>query len=131
MKYIIPSILCLVIGVTAGRFMVHSHVDAEADANMTHVVIMSVPTGDGHERTYTEAGLRRIAEQYLSDHHVTIHRDGIGLAVHMKPMDVDSHPIFATVLFFEGGQANPNHAVDIGADGTAIRDYAIEPAKTN
>ena len=109
--------------------MVHSRVEAEVDETMLHVVIMRVPTGDGHENTYTESGLQRIAEQYLHDHHVTVHRDGIGLVVHMKYMDVDSHPIFATVVFSKGGQAN--HAVDIGPDGTAIRDYAIEPAKLN
>jgi hypothetical protein len=129
MKHIIPSILCLVVGVTVGRYMLHSHVEAQVDTNMTNVVIMRVPTGDGHEQTYTEIGLRDIAERYLSDHHITFHRDGVGLIVHMKPMDVDSHPIFATIVFSKGGQAN--HAVDIGPDGTAIRDYAIEPAKLN
>ena len=129
MKYIITSIFCLVVGMAAGWYMVHSRMEVEVEANMTQVVIMRVASGDGQERTYTETRLRNIAEQYLYDHHVTVHRDGIGLIVHMKPMDVGSHPIFATVVFSEGGQ--DNHAVDIGADGTAIRDYVIEPAKPN
>jgi len=127
MRYFISSFLCLLIGVTIGWFMVHSHVEAEVDANMTHVVIMGVATGNGHEETYTESGLRDIAEQYLREHHVTVRWDDIGLIVHMKNVDVDSHPIFATVVFGQGDLAS--HAVDIGTDGTAIREYAIEPAK--
>jgi hypothetical protein len=127
MRYFISSILCLLIGVTVGWFMVHSRVETEVDANMMRVVIMGVTTGNGHEETYTESGLRDIAEQYLREHHVTVRRDDLGLIVHMKSMDVDSHPIFATVVFGRGDLAR--HAVDIGTDGTAIREYAIEPAK--
>jgi len=129
MKHFISSFLCLVVGVSAGWFMVRGRVKTELDANMTRTVIMNVSSREGQERTFTASGLRMIADQYLADHHTAVQRDGIGLVVHTKHMDVDSHPIFATIVYFRGDQGC--HAVDIGPDGIAVRGYAIETANPN
>ena len=80
---------------------------------------MPAATGDGNVRSYSPFELQKIAEQYLTEHNITIPRDGIALTVQM-----DSKQPFATVYFLKS--KIPIHAVEIGADGTAIRDYPCQ-----
>jgi hypothetical protein len=140
-RIILPIIcvVCLVAGFGIGWYAARARVDADAnpvtvmpaptgdghaararvDADASPVTIMPAPTGDGHVRSYSPIGLQNIAEQYLTEHHITIPRDGIAVTVQM-----DSKQPFATVYFLKS--SIPIHAVEIGADGTAIRDYACQ-----
>jgi hypothetical protein len=86
------------------------------------VTIMPAPTGDGHVRSYSPFGLQNIAEQYLSDHHITIKKDNVAVTVQM-----DTNQPFATVYFLKS--STPIHAVEIRADGTVIREYSCQTIK--
>jgi hypothetical protein len=125
MKRIILPIVCLVclgVGVAIGWYLAFTRVGSDrspatiVDADRSPVTIMPAPTGDGHVRSYSPFGLQNIAEQYLSEHHITIHRDGVAVTVSADPKQP-----FATVFFMQDG--SPVHAVEIGSDGKVIRDY--------
>ena len=145
-RIILPIIcvVCLVAGFGIGWYAARTRADADAspvtimpaptgdghaartrvDADASLVTIMPAPTGDGHVRSYSPFGLQKIAEQYLTEHHITIPRDGIAVTVQM-----DSKQPFATVYFLKS--RIPIHAVEIGADGTAIRDYPCQTFQVN
>ena len=116
-RIILPIIcfVCLVAGFGIGWYASRTRGDADASP----ITIMPAPTGDGHVRSYSPFELQKIAEQYLTEHNITIPRDGIALTVQM-----DSKQPFATVYFLKS--KIPIHAVEIGADGTAIRDYPCQ-----
>ena len=116
-RIILPIIcvVCLVAGFGIGWYASRTRGDADASP----VTIMPAPTGDGNVRSYSPFELQKIAEQYLTEHNITIPRDGIALTVQM-----DSKQPFATVYFLKS--KIPIHAVEIGADGTAIRDYPCQ-----
>ena len=116
-RIILPIIcvVCLVAGFAMGWYLARTRVDADTSP----VTIMPAPTGDGHVRAYSPFGLQNIAEEYLRDHHIAIQRDGVSVTVQM-----DSKQPFATVYFLKS--STPIHAVEISADGTAIRDYPCQ-----
>src|ERR1039457_3091637 len=109
-RIILPIIcvVCLVAGFGIGWYASRTRGDADAspvtimpaptgdghaartraDADPIPVTIMPAATGDGNVRSYSPFELQKIAEQYLTEHNITIPRDGIALTVQIDRKSV-------------------------------------------